>query len=591
MIPVLRREFLGILRSPRATAALLMVALAFSGLVLARWPAGGIVDLSGSGSRGAFLVFAVALLGGVLLLVPAFPATSIVRERDQGTLMLLFNSPISPPGIYAGKFLGVLGFAALAFSTTLPAAAAVYAMGGVDPWRQIGTLYAVLAALAVLCTAIGLFVSVRANSADAAVRISYGAVFAAAFLSLAPHALTRGTAGTAATVAEWLRRLSPVPVVMHLVGQAGTSGGGLLDRDAGVWQFLAASLGLAAVLALVTVLQLDHRLFDRARDAGRITDDRSLLVRASRRLFFLVDPQRRKAAIPWFLNPVMVKEFRTRRFGRFHWLLRLAAVCAVVSLLMTLAATNGTIDWGVETIGGLLVLLQVMLVVLITPSLAAGLVATERERGGWSLLRATPLSGWRIAVGKLASVAWTMLLILSATVPGYLVMTWIKPTMWNQVVLALVSVLLAAWMTLALSAAIGAFQSRTASATVTVYVVLLVVFLGPLLVWAFREDPFGKVSVQGALSLTPLGAALGVIGMPGFKEYQLSLGAVLRDLGSAGIGDIPLPALSLPALGIDLPARVASPDTWPFAWIVALAIGAVSLVVYVLRVFRLLRPD
>ena len=99
MIPVLRREFLGILRSPRATAALLLVALAFSGLVLARWPAGGIVDLSGSGSRGAFLVFAVALIGGVLLLVPAFPATSIVRERDQGTLMLLFNLPISPPGI------------------------------------------------------------------------------------------------------------------------------------------------------------------------------------------------------------------------------------------------------------------------------------------------------------------------------------------------------------------------------------------------------------------------------------------------------------------------------------------------------------
>ena len=65
----------------------------------------------------------------------------------------------------------------------------------------------------------------RSNSADAAVRITYGAVFAAAFLPLAPYALTRGTAGFAATVAEWLRRLSPVPVVMHLVGQAGAAGG------------------------------------------------------------------------------------------------------------------------------------------------------------------------------------------------------------------------------------------------------------------------------------------------------------------------------------------------------------------------------
>jgi hypothetical protein len=31
---------------------------------------------------------------------------------------------------------------------------------------------------------------------------------------------------------------------------------------------------------------------------------------------FLVDPQRRKKGIGFFMNPVMVKEFRTRRFGR-----------------------------------------------------------------------------------------------------------------------------------------------------------------------------------------------------------------------------------------------------------------------------------
>jgi hypothetical protein len=196
-----------------------------------------------------------------------------------------------------------------------------------------------------------------------------------------------------------------------------------------VWQFIVGGLGLAAVLAVATILQLDHRLFDRSRDAGTITDDQSLWVRIVRRLVFLVDPQRRKAGIPVFLNPIMVKEFRTRRFGRFHWLLRLAAGCAVVSLLMTLAATNGTMDWGVETIGGLLVILQIGLVVLLTPSLAAGLIASERERGGWSLLQSTTLSGWRIASGKLASVAWTMLLVLAATLPGYLVMTTIKPTM------------------------------------------------------------------------------------------------------------------------------------------------------------------
>lgn len=154
-------------------------------------------------------------------------------------------------------------------------------------------------------------------------------------------------------------------------------------------------------------------------------------------------------------------------------------------------------------------------------------------------------------MGKLTSVAWTLLLILAATVPGYLVMTTIKPTMWNQVVLALISVFLAAWMTLGLAAAIGAFHERTASATVTVYVVLMLLFLGPLLVWAFRDDPFSHDVVQAALTVTPLGAALGVIGMPGFRDYELL----------------------------------------PLAWQVAAATGFLALVVYLLRVLRLLRPD
>ena len=35
---------------------------------------------------------------------------------------------------------------------------------------------------------------------------------------------------------------------------------------------------------------------------------------------------------------------RCRRFGRSHWLMRLIAVCAVASLLLTLGATMSTMD-------------------------------------------------------------------------------------------------------------------------------------------------------------------------------------------------------------------------------------------------------
>ena len=84
MIAILRREFLAILRTPWVVPTLVAAAGCFAALVLWRWPAAGLVDLSGSQSREVFRIFALGLLAAVLLLVPALPATSIVRERLQG---------------------------------------------------------------------------------------------------------------------------------------------------------------------------------------------------------------------------------------------------------------------------------------------------------------------------------------------------------------------------------------------------------------------------------------------------------------------------------------------------------------------------
>lgn len=521
MIPIIRREFLAILRTPRAVLAIVVAAACFALLVLWRWPAAGLVDLSGTQSRDVFRLFALGLLVGVLLLVPAFPATSIVRERRQGTLLLLLNSPLSPASIYFGKLVAMLLFAGLLACTSLPAVAACYAMGGLDLGRDVFMVYAVLGLLTVECIALGLLVSTFAQSTDAAVRLTYAAVFALCCLTLGPYVLFQGQAGWKAEAATLLRRFSPLPVMLHLVGQGAAGSQGLLERDSGAGMFfLCGSLFTLGVMA-ATLLTFNQRMFDRSRSQGTITDEQSGLVQWVRRVFFLVDPQRRVAGIPDFLNPVLVKEFRTRRFGRIHWLLRLIAVCAVVSLLLTFAATTGTLDWGVETIGGAMVLLQVALVVLITPSLASGLISSEIESRGWELLRMTPLSGLRIVTGKLASVVLTTLLVLLATAPGYIVMIFIRPTMWLQIYLVMICLVLTALVTLSISAAVGSWLSHTATATVATYGVLMALFLGPLLVWSAREAPFGHAFVQTALSLNPLGAALAAIKMPGFADYDL----------------------------------------------------------------------
>lgn len=550
MNPITTREFFGILRMPRASAALLALAVCFALLVLARWPSDSLVDLSGAQSRQVFRMFAYGMLGGVLLLAPAFPSTSIVREKQTGTLALLLNSPLTPLSIYFGKLGGSSLFTVLLLSTSLPAAAACFAMGGIDLRRDVGMLYGVLALLALECVALGLLVSTLAQSAAAAVRITYAAVFGVCFATLGPHYLLQGQEGLLAVGAHWLRRLSPLPLIMEIAGHASAGSQGLIEQTSGAGEhFLIAGVFTVGVM-VYTILQLNHRLFDRVRSQGKITNEQSLAVRSLRRLWFLVDPQRRTSGIPRFVNPVMVKEFRTRKFGRIGWLLRLVSACAVLSLLLTMAATTGTMDWGVETIGGLLVMMQVLLIVLITPSLSAGLISSERETGGWDLLRMTPLAGYRILTGKLFSALWTLLLVLLATAPGYLVMVYIKPSMWLQVYLVMGCLLITVFYTLILSAAVGSCFSTTAASTVAAYAAVMAVYFGPLLVWLGREAPFGHGMVQAALALNPMGAALSVIEMPGFAQYELI----------------------------------------PLAWWVAAVVCSVALAVLGARVWRLMQP-
>ncbi len=320
--PVVQREFFGILRSPKAFATLLMLTVAFSLAVLMRWPSDATVDLSGNESMQVFRVFGYGLLAGVVFLVPAFPATSIVNEKNHGTLSLLLNSPLKPVSIYFGKLAGVLLFAMLVLLSSLPGAAACFAMGGIDLTSGLGLLYVVLILLIIQYATLGMMVSSYVHSADAGVRITYAVVLGAFFLTLVPEAFFHGGSGLVAEAARWLRCVSPLPLVMQIMGHGGFGSRGLMQSGDAV-PFVVITLLSSAVFAALTISRLNYRIFDRSRSQGVITDDRGLLARLIRRLVFIVDPQRRKPGIPWYLNPVMVKEFRCRRFGRSQWLFRL----------------------------------------------------------------------------------------------------------------------------------------------------------------------------------------------------------------------------------------------------------------------------
>ena len=521
MGPILRRELLAMLRTRKAFVLQLGMAIAFALLIALRWPSDDRVDLSGIRSAEVFRQFAYGLLAAVILLSPIFPATSIVSERRRGTLALLLNSPLHPVSIYFGKLLAVLGFAALLLLISLPAAAACFAMGGISLRGQLLLAYGLYAMVALQLASLGLLVSSLARSADGAVRVTYGCVLLITVVTLAPYFFLQDAGGIGGQVAAWVRCLSPIPALMEVAGQGDIGSRQGWDGPSAASRYLLLGALTAAGFAGVTLSRLRHHLLDRARSAGRMTDDSGLAVRAARRAWFVVDPRRRAKPIGDWVNPVMAKEFRSRRFGRSHWMLRLVGGCAVLSLLIAFTVTTGTVQWELQAVGGPLVMLQVGLMVVFLPSLSAGLISSERENGLWPLLLTAPLSGGQIVRGKLLSAFWTMALLLASTMPGYAVMIYIQPTLWLQVVRAVICLALAGTMALMLSAAIGCRFRRTAAATTAGYVIVITLFGGSLLVWLARDAPFGFRTVEAVLRWNPMAAALAVFNLPGFRNYDL----------------------------------------------------------------------
>ncbi len=535
--PVFWRELMDRMRSPKAVAAIFAVSISTSLIVLLRWPSisrvaveGSRVSPSGSLSAVALLTqssmevfrpLAYGMAAAIALLVPAFPASAIVGERQRGTLALLLHSPLSPTRIYLGKFLAQSVLALILLSASLPAVAAAFLLGGLSVRNHLLPLAFIMTAMIAGLTAVGLAISACSKSVDSAIKWTYAAMVVLTLMLLLPSAFWMGATGWVGAIVNGMRGLSPLAAVQEISGHIPIGGAGFLKASGWIPIYVFSQALLVLVLSIFTIGRLRPELLEKAKSTGRVTDEQNLWVRIFRRLAYLVDPQRRKPGIPRFVNPVMVKEFRSRTFGRVHWLLRLVAACAIGSMGLTVIATSGTIAWGTERIVGAMVVLQLALLVLFGPALGASLISAEVESGGWVQLLMTPLSSLRIVFGKLLSVFLTLMLILLATVPGYWALTFIDPDTRGPLNRVMISLVVVSMEILFVSAWLGSLHRRAAVATITSYIAILTLIAGTFLVWVAQDRPFGKDFVERVLVFNPVAGALSEIRMPGFEQYRL----------------------------------------------------------------------
>src|SRR6516164_9890197 len=131
--PVLLRELLVTLRSPRAFVLQMLYVMALGALVYFYWPAGeqGSRQVSPGVARALFDIFFLGQFFLVTLMAPTFAAGSITGEKERKTYELLLASPLKPATILIGKLLSSLTYLVLLILSTLPLMILCFLLGGI----------------------------------------------------------------------------------------------------------------------------------------------------------------------------------------------------------------------------------------------------------------------------------------------------------------------------------------------------------------------------------------------------------------------------------------------------------------------------
>ncbi|MEW5958132.1 MAG: ABC transporter permease subunit [Chloroflexota bacterium] len=246
-------------------------------------------------------------------------------------------------------------------------------------------------------------------------------------------------------------------------------------------------------------------------------------------------------AFKFYLNPIVVKEFRSRMRG---WR---AFVTLTIYLLFLALFSYGIykiIVWTAPYTGGMplspfigralyaaLANLSLFFVAFLTPALTAAAISSEHERLTLEMLQATPLAPHTILFGKLISTASYILLLLFAAVPlASLIFIFGGVTVADLLLVALV--IFGTALTFGMIGLFfSAWRKRTIQAIVLSYVVILAMIGGTYALYIFWGIMSQDFPPRFILVVNPFSALAAVIAGNGFDTGVSSFFGILAGWG------------------------------------------------------------
>jgi ABC-type transport system involved in multi-copper enzyme maturation permease subunit len=471
--PVLQRELIVNLRTPRAFVLMLAYQVALAAVVLIAYPQDARIDLSQESASAQKLVdfFFLGQFVLVSLMAPSFAAGSITGEKERKTYEMLLASPLRPSRIVVGKMVASLTHLLVLIVGSLPIIMLCLPLGGVSIYELLAAYLALVVSI-ILFGAIAVFCSSRFKRTSASLVVSYlfilplvivGAVL---WRSLAPYGNVRILAST---VAVPVIGLSVTWVLLYITSRrllyppdVGSQGNEVVDLD----KERDETVGM--------VIQRDQ-----------FPDN-------------LFAPPRRKTLMADGANPVYDKELHAELFSQGTLMLRLVIQISMMLALVLMAAF--LFIWPHLT--GWYFGYVIVFNMLVAPVFLSGAISSERERQTLDLLLTTLLSPWQILFGKAAAgyrVSGVLTLFLTFPVFLAIVLNGELTRNLSSVVTFMGVAVLATLFNAALALLCSVSFRKTATAMMATYATLIVLYFLPLsiyyLVSSFALDPAQANSV------------------------------------------------------------------------------------------------
>ncbi|MEO6807592.1 MAG: ABC transporter permease subunit [Isosphaeraceae bacterium] len=477
--PVLTRELLVNLRSPRAFL-LQFAYVAFLGTVVYfAWPQGenSAHQIGTGAAQRLFDLFFLGQFFLVALVAPTFAAGTITGEKERKTYEMLLASPLEPMTILIGKLLSSLTYIVLLIISSLPLMILCFLLGGIL-LSEIARAYLILILAAGTFGLMSVACSSYFSRTSSALVVSYLIILPLALLCVT---LTR----TENTVLRDFVSISVLP-----------------PWCLAIWTVVA-----------ITVNRRLLRPPDVGSEGKDVIDEEQEMKYAigvviDRDLFpdKLFAPAKRSDLMPDGTNPVLDKELRSEIFSQGTLMLRLVIQ---VSMLLSIPLMAFLLFFKPE-LAGFYVAYVIIFNMLVGPVFSSGSITQERERQTLGLLLTTLLGPGQIVLAKLlaalrVSTVLTFLLTEQLLL-AYVLIPELRERFWTLFVyLAIIAATCLVTTTVGLLC--SSLSRRTAVAMVLTYMMLLVLFVGPLGVSRFllgfsgiTEDRLAALTVTSPFS-------------------------------------------------------------------------------------------